>query len=72
LLCFSCCQSELHLAKEAAELEAAELAPVQQEQARQGLVVAREEQVRQPAAVEMLSVAARRPAPLVEVPQQER
>jgi len=45
---------------------------VQQEQARQGLVVAREEQVRQPAAVEMLSVAARRPAPLVEVPQQER
>ena len=51
---------------------AAELALVQQEQAQQDLAVAKEEQVRQRAAVEMLSVVARQPAPLVEAPQQER
>ena len=72
MLYFSCCKSELDLAKEAVELGAAELAQAQQERARQGPAVAREEQVPQPAAAEMLSVAARLPARLVEVPRLER
>jgi hypothetical protein len=72
LLYFSCCKSALHLAKEVVELGAAELAQGQQEQARQGPAVAREERVPQLAAAEMPSAAARRPARLVEVPQRER